>query len=237
MKGDFSRLRFNRTKNYTQVLQQQGRVALDSDANEQNAINEQIRGTELIDVVGPFGGPSGDAGFAVTVNGNSIQIGAGRYYVEGLLCENPAAVGYLAQPYLIDPTATDAKMLQDLQNGTASAIQVFLEVWQRLVTPLDDPCLLEPALGAADTTARLQTVWRVVASEVAASSAPGQSTPGGPVLTTVGDRATLARNVASLVTGRLPVTDLPTKPVIGPRPGGGTSPSPTPAPEPAPTPA
>ena len=30
------------------------------------------------------------------------------------------------------------------------------------MTPLDDPCLREPALGQADTTGRLQTVWRVV---------------------------------------------------------------------------
>jgi hypothetical protein len=37
-----------------------------------------------------------------------------------------------------------------------------LEVWQRMATALDDPCLLEPALNQADTTTRLQTVWRVV---------------------------------------------------------------------------
>ena len=35
MRGDFSRIRFNRRKNYTAVLEQQGRVALDADANEQ----------------------------------------------------------------------------------------------------------------------------------------------------------------------------------------------------------
>jgi len=40
MKGDFSRLRFRPDKNYTSVLQQQGRVALDADANEQCAIND-----------------------------------------------------------------------------------------------------------------------------------------------------------------------------------------------------
>ena len=32
MKGDFSRIRFNPAKNYTAVLEQQGRVALDSEA-------------------------------------------------------------------------------------------------------------------------------------------------------------------------------------------------------------
>ena len=51
-------------------------------------------------------------------------------------------------------------------------LQVYLEVWQRLVTALDDPCLREPALGQADTTARLQTVWRVVAGLVPAREGP-----------------------------------------------------------------
>ena len=37
MKGDFSRLRFDPEKQYEAVLVQQGRVALDSDANEATA--------------------------------------------------------------------------------------------------------------------------------------------------------------------------------------------------------
>ena len=179
MKGDFSRLRYNRAKHYTSVLQQQGRVALDADANEQCAINEDIRSTETIDIVGPFGGPEADAGFAITVSGNSIRIGRGRYYVEGLLCENASPLRYTQQPYLINPPFPDSQLLRDLQQGASSAIRIFLEVWQRLVIGLDDPCILEPALGRADTTARLQTVWRVVAEPVASTSVPVGRFPGG----------------------------------------------------------
>ena len=40
MRGDFSRIRFNPGKNYTAVLEQQGRVALDADANEQCFIED-----------------------------------------------------------------------------------------------------------------------------------------------------------------------------------------------------
>jgi len=163
MKGDFSRLRFNRGKNYTSLLEQQGRVALDSDANEQRAIDEYIRAVETIDVIGKTGGPVNDEGFEISVNaaGNAIGIGKGRYYVEGILCENDHDVSYADQPFLIG--APDAKtVLNDLAASTINVIQVYLEVWRRLVTALDDPCLREPALGQADTTARLQTVWRVV---------------------------------------------------------------------------
>src|SRR5258708_12614969 len=78
MRGDFSKLRFEKTKHYTSVLEQQGRVALDADHNEQRAIDEHIRETETIDVIGPFGGPQDDAGFAITPRRRTIQIAPSR---------------------------------------------------------------------------------------------------------------------------------------------------------------
>ncbi|HEV2690241.1 MAG TPA: DUF6519 domain-containing protein, partial [Bryobacteraceae bacterium] len=172
MRGDFSRLRFERNKHYTSVLEQQGRVALDADNNEQRAIDEDIRQTENIDIIGPFGGPKDDGGFAITVDGNTIKIGAGRYYVHGLLCENETGLTYGAQPYLINPAIADSDLLTDLSRGAIDSIRLFLEVWRRMVTALDDPCLREPALGQADTTTRLQTVWRVVAERTLVVNPP-----------------------------------------------------------------
>jgi len=183
MKGDFSRLRFSPKKNYTSVLQQQGRVALDADANEQSAIDDYLRTTEAGDVVGRVGGPVHDEGFQITVQGNAIEIGAGRYYVEGILCENAQLLPYLEQPFLIGPNPTDQALLNGLRTGSISVIQIYLQVWRRLVTVLDDPCLREPAIGQADTTARVQTVWRVVAQSVAPSTSTGApSAPSTPVL-------------------------------------------------------
>lgn len=164
MKGDFSRIRFNRKKNYTAVLQQQGRVALDADANEQRAIDNFLRDTQTIDFVGRCGYPNTEnRSFKIWVNaqGTGLEIGPGRYYVDGLLCENPETVPYTPQPFLINPAETDETLLANLTQDPTQVILVYLEVWQQLVTALDDPCLAEPALGQADTTARLQTVWRV----------------------------------------------------------------------------
>ena len=168
MRGDFSRIRFSPKKNYTAVLQQQGRVALDADANEQAAINNHLREAETIDVIGPYGGPIDNAGFAITATNTAISIGPGRYYVQGLVCENDAAIDYGAQPFLINSATSESDLLNQLSSGKASAIQIYLEAWERLVTALDDPCLREPALGQADTTARRQTVWRVVAQAIPA---------------------------------------------------------------------
>lgn len=62
MKGDFSRIRFTPGQHFTSVLQQQGRVSLDADANEQCAIDEYLRGVQTIDTLGDVGGPRDDAG-------------------------------------------------------------------------------------------------------------------------------------------------------------------------------
>ena len=174
MKGDFSRIRFNPAKQYTSVLEQQGRVSVDADSNEECWIDDYLGRNETIDVIGPYGAPEHDAGFAISVSSNEILIGSGRYYVEGLVCENLVNnLAYDSQPYLLDPSILDSTLLSELvQQGGTSAIQVFLQVWQRLVTALDDPSLQEPALGQADTTARLGIVWRVVANLVPPPEGP-----------------------------------------------------------------
>ncbi|MGH9606627.1 MAG: DUF6519 domain-containing protein [Terracidiphilus sp.] len=176
MKGDFSRIRFNSAKLYTAVLKQQGRVDLDSDANEQRAIDVTLRETTNADVIGPYGGPENGAGFAIGIENEKIWISAGRYYVDGILIEISQRVNYDHQPYLVDPGTTAKDLLQQLlEAGEGSTLQFVLEVWQRMATALDDPCLLEPALGQADTTTRLQTVWRVVGAIVSSQQQSGGS--------------------------------------------------------------
>jgi uncharacterized protein DUF6519 len=169
MKGDFSRIRFNPARQYTAVLQQQGRVALDADANEQSAIDSHLRDTANRDVIGQVGGPVNDAGFAIRLDGANILIGPGRYYVDGILVENPRVFPYDVQPYLYPVPRTAKDLLGAVSHGDGSVVILALEVWQRLVTDLEDVCLREPALGQADTTVRLQTVWRVVAGLINAS--------------------------------------------------------------------
>jgi len=172
MKGEFSRFRFDPRRHYTAVLEQQGRVQLDGDANEQRAIDWHRLATETVDVIGVTGAPRHAAGFAISLRSDngSLLIGPGRYYVGGLLCEAATQADYGQQPWLIDPQPGIDVMLAALRVGRASAVRVWLEAWQRLVTPIDDPCIKDPALGEADTTVRVQTVWRVVAEQVAAAN-------------------------------------------------------------------
>jgi hypothetical protein len=93
MKGDFSRLTFDKKKHYSAVLTQQGRVQLDADWNEQQLINNYHAETKANDVIGLCGAPKTGGGFKidVTEGGKDLTISNGRIYVDGILCENEPA--------------------------------------------------------------------------------------------------------------------------------------------------
>ena len=172
MYGDWSRIRFTPKNQFVAVIKQQGRVDVDADDLEQHAIDLAARLTLNADLIGAYGGPEDDAGFGVTLtsgsNGNKITIGNGRYYINGLQVENPADVDYDQQPWLMGAPGATASLFTQLQAaGVGATIGFVLEAWVRLATALDDPVLLEPALGGVDTTVRLQTVWRVVGTVIA----------------------------------------------------------------------
>lgn len=151
MRGDFSRETFNPASHYNGVLQQQGRVQLDADWNEAEAIARYRDQTTAKDVVGLTGAPRVEPGFRVTATGANLQISRGRFYVDGILCQNEQDVLITAQPDLPGASLPGA-------NGVYLA---YLEVWERHIGPAEVPELRETALGGADTTTRLQTVCQV----------------------------------------------------------------------------
>lgn len=165
MRGDFSRQTFDPVKHFSRVLEQQGRVHLDADANEASAILLHYLRTLAADLIGPFAGPKRTAGFEIgAVSEGSFPIGPGRYYVDGILCENDdAGTGYLTQK--------DYPAPPELKPGTAYL--VYLDVWERHVTALEDDDIREKALGGGDTATRAKVVWQVKLDE----PPPGPATP------------------------------------------------------------
>jgi hypothetical protein len=154
MKGDFTRFSFDRRKHYGGVLMQQGRVPTDADWNEQEAIERHRARALARDLIGPCGGPRAGAGFAIGLDRARLVIGAGRYWVDGILAENEAEVAYDVQPDLPDPPDWRA-------SGRPRRALVYLDVWDRYITAIEDPSLREPALGGPDTSGRVKTVWQV----------------------------------------------------------------------------
>jgi hypothetical protein len=157
MYGDFSRMTFTRAKQYSAVWSQQGRVQLDADINEQTSILLDWLRTLAVDFIGPFGGHVTRGGFHVDLqpkNPKNLTFSPGHYYVYGLRCElPPPTAGAAPTTYrALVPTAGDLP---------APPYLVYLAVWERTVSAVADPGLLEPALGPypPDTTIRTQVAW------------------------------------------------------------------------------
>jgi hypothetical protein len=153
MKGDFSRDTFRPANRYTSVRLQQGRVLLDSDWNEQAAIREHSERARFEELVGRSGVPEHD-GIAVSVAPDgALELSAGRLYAGGLECvlDKPTPVAELLAER---PTATPGRT--DL---------LFVDAWERHLTAVDDPGLVDVALGGPDTTTRLRVAWTPVLVE------------------------------------------------------------------------
>jgi hypothetical protein len=175
MKGDNSRDTFLREKHYRTLRMQQGRVQLDADWNELADIEENLITGLGNDIVGsaavglpaiPLGPPPapGQGGFAISIaaGGANIQITSGRYYVDGVLAElEPPATGtthlFTAQPDLPLGSPPNPAFLP--QSNTTQL--VYLDVWQRHVTSVEDPSIRELAIGGPDTATRTRTVAQV----------------------------------------------------------------------------
>lgn len=168
MKGDFSRDTFDSRNHFTRVLLQQGRVHLDADFNEQGAIAAHYQRALARDLIGPAGGPKDQAGFGISVDPavakslgkrlvpGDFLIGAGRYYVNGAMCENPAVLLYSEQPGYPFDDATTTENLDTLVN-----YDVYLDVWERHISAVESPHIMEVALGGPDTSTRTQLTWQV----------------------------------------------------------------------------
>ncbi len=188
MKGDFSRSTFNPGRHYSGVRMQQGRVQLDADWNENLDILRHRIETETIDVIGQCGVPVHDAAFGVVTDFSSLAtalpadilaielawlsaqkqdslangdfyLTPGRAYVDGLLVEVDHTVPFSQQPFVL-PKGT----LPVTGPGT---FLLYLDVWERHITALEDPDIREVALGGPDTATRSQIIWQAVTAAVA----------------------------------------------------------------------
>src|SRR5215831_14817549 len=177
MGADVSRVRFDALRDFAGVVLQQGRLLLDGDFNEYVALLDRRLRAETSDLTsfGPDPQHAGVAwvprqtpdGFRVTASNGAVSIGRGRMYVDGLLAENHGLPPKGFDPLLSEPTGTAATPYDQqpywptpdplLAGGPHLA---YLDVWQREVTWLEAPDLVEIAVGV-DTTARLQTAWQV----------------------------------------------------------------------------
>lgn len=146
---------------------QQGRVQLDADWNEQLGIEHHRNKIETRDIIGKCGAPINNAGFGLTPSGKDLLIGKGVYYVNGILCENEDDIPVSSQPDI--PIENKNNLLVTLNDKSVQAFPpsspgdylIYLDVWHRHLTALEDPEIRETALGGPDTATRLKTIWQI----------------------------------------------------------------------------
>jgi hypothetical protein len=191
MKADLTRNTFDPQKRFLRVLMQQGRVQLDADFNEQVSILLHYMKALATDLIGPHGGPEDGCGFKIIssqtdlpddlpeeekellkrqlgkLDSGDFLISKGRYYVDGMLCENEYYVSYTGQPNLPNP--------ENLE--TDDPCLVFLDVWERHITAIEDGGIREVALGGADTATRSALVWQVKVLQLDLLDLQGETIP------------------------------------------------------------
>ena len=180
MGSDRARVSYDPSRHWRGVINQQGRVTLEADWNEAAAIAAEGDRAQLVDVIGPSGTP--DDGYAVipvtdsggTATGD-LTIQKGTLYVGGERMVLDADLDYAKQPagdwvdWEGDPLwVAPAAVLQKNQDEA-----VYLLLREQEVGAVEDPALLDIALGGPDTSERLRIVQRVVRGATGATDCAG----------------------------------------------------------------
>ncbi|OEY66765.1 DUF6519 domain-containing protein [Marinobacter sp. X15-166B] len=166
-RGDFTRDTFDPSRQFSRVLMQQGRVQMDSDWNEQVSIITHYLRTLTADLVGPHGAPRQNdgatgEGFKISADGKSFRIHQGHYYVGGVLCQNDRQEDASGDGLLYSEQPDNPLTAEEKETGLPDGGHlVYLDVWERHLSYVEDDYMREKALGGPDTAARAQVVWQV----------------------------------------------------------------------------
>lgn len=212
MSGDFTRETFHPAKHYSRVLFQQGRVTLDADPNEQTAILLHALRTLARDLIGPYAAPAVEGGFQIVPQARKgFTIGQGRYYVDGILVENETTCPYDAQPDY--PLAADDPVVAETKQPTRKMLFLYLDVWERVITPIQDGLIREVALNGPDTALRAKVVWQVRALDTGEFYQANENN-GGQQFDCAGSVANLVAVSAASLAARIDPGDVPDDPCI-----------------------
>jgi hypothetical protein len=178
MSSDISRSASTYGQPETGIVAQQGRVIVDRDVNALQEIVNARDAAEMRDVIGPCGAP--DDGFAIAVTETSppllllespiglpdkqavdFSISPGTMFVGGERVVFPAIIdgtaasySYFSQPDWPNPPIPAF-------TGKIHDEAVYLDVIEHELSGVEDPDLLDVALGGVDTTQRLRFIRRV----------------------------------------------------------------------------
>ncbi|MDV6250462.1 DUF6519 domain-containing protein [Vibrio sp. EA2] len=154
MKTQISRRSFKANQGYSGVYQQMGRMITDADWNELNDIVKNRLADALVDIIGS--GIPRDNGLVRQISPDNYQLHWGQVYVDG--------IGAHVRPDSNNALAFNFSQQQDFPGAPALIAgehKLYLDVWERTVTHLEDSRLLDFGLKGADTCTRTQVMAQV----------------------------------------------------------------------------
>jgi hypothetical protein len=167
MHGDFTLDPLKYRDDVTRVLVQQGRVQLDSDANEQTETILRYQRALARDIIGWHGGAN--RSFEIVKQGTELQIHRGEYYVDGIRCVIPPGgdiweiVDDVTRADLRDPIPLKMTTLPNFVPpvDVNQHLLYYLDVFERHLSSAEDDSLRDVALLGADTSSRALLTWRL----------------------------------------------------------------------------
>jgi hypothetical protein len=179
---DISRDSFQRDKNYSRLKQQQGRIPLDSEANEALSINAEELRRSIHDLICHSGTP--DNGFKISFPAEAedleeryrlydFDISKGTYYIGGERYDNVQDSTFLTQGDWLQVAIDIQPPLAPPDPSTTTDVRydfVWLETWEQNVSATEDSECFERALGGPDGAGRMRRMSRVHVMQDAADN-------------------------------------------------------------------
>ncbi len=138
---------------YSGVYQQQGRMITDADWNATTQVSKDRLDRALADVIGK--GTPEQGGIITGDEDAGFEIVWGDVYVDGVRAELTSRSGSVAFGL------TDQMDFPDAIAAPNGAHRLYLDVWERSLTALEETTLLDDALHGADTSTRTRTMAQV----------------------------------------------------------------------------
>ena len=164
MKTQISNSTFDILKRYSGVYQQMGRPLTDADWNEMPDITKHRLADALSDVIGS-GTPRGRGIMKIIEHpdgSKTYDLRWGYVYADGIMAQvRPDPAATLSDPLGLALEYDHQADLPQAPVRPAVDHTLYVDVWERSVTVLEDSELRDPGLHGADTCTRTQTMAQV----------------------------------------------------------------------------
>jgi hypothetical protein len=165
MGSDIARVSYDSKQLYRSVVIQQGRVTLEADWNEEQAIaGEELR-QQTLEIIGPAATPDNAYQVLPPINATpfNFSVRKGTMYVGGVRVQLDAQTDYLNQPDWLDFWHDPDFWVDPSKLSPPPTTEwVYLFLHEQEVSAVEDMALREVALGGADTAARTRIIQHIV---------------------------------------------------------------------------